>query len=489
MYPNKSIVLLLFMGLLLLPAAAEESGGGPLRDYSLLLEAYLANDAEARKLELELEQTALELERYVRDQGLSLTLSSGETTLVFSGGGTSVSSEPGLTLSSSRWRDSSLSLTAPVRGNGEGGIDAYGFSAEARTGIVNGKGAAFRASLLEKERKFLEARRSAAARRLVAEGEFCAVIKELLAARHAVLEAQREVLTARYDLEGKRAGGYGSSSVILKSAELKLRSRERALAEAERNLAGKLEQFAESCGEREAEIPVDIPEEALLRITSFDPALFTELEAAHSVHSINNLVRKSQNYPFTLDGRAGYSWQNGDTASALSGAASSATPVVLGRSRISAGADLSAGGVSLGVGVSAPLEKPGDPALTLSLQWKLNGFKLFKIDRRLADIQAARERENITAAEKKFLDLVSEYERKFADLEWQLETYTEEAELFRLNTEEQKLWFDRGIIREIDYIDARTEYLSAVNRLLEAKIDRRLYNIEVEKLFVKDGDL
>ncbi|MDR2051941.1 MAG: TolC family protein [Treponema sp.] len=477
------------MAFFLLPAAAEDTGGGPAREYSLLLEAFLANDDEARKLELELEQAALDLERYAADQGLSLTLSSGETAFVFSGAGTSVSSEPGLTLSSSKWRDTSLSLTAPVRGNGEGGIGAYGFDAEARTGIVSGKGTAYRASLLEKERKFLEARRNAAGRRLTAEGEFCGKIKELLAARNTVLEAQKEVLTARYDLEGKRAGGYGSSSVILKSAELKLRSRERALVEAERNLAGKLKEFAESCGEREAEIPSGIPEEALLRITAFDPARYTELEAAHSVHTINNLARKSQNYPFTLDGRAGYSWRNNDAAPAVSGAASGAASAVSGGSRINAGADLAAGGVSLGVDLSAPLDRPGDPVLTLSLQWKLNGFKLLKIDRRLADIQAARERENIIAAEKKFRDLVSEYERKFADLEWQLETYTEEAELFRLNAGEQKIWFDRGIVREIDYIDARTEYLSAVNRLLEAKIDRRLYNIEVEKLFVKDGDL
>jgi hypothetical protein len=482
-------VLLLFIVFSppLLPA--EDSGGGPVRRYAFLLEAFLANDDEARKLELELERAALELERYVRDQGLSLTLSSGETAFVFSGGGTSVSSEPGLILSSSKWRDTSLSFTAPVRGNGAGDISGYGFGAEARTGIVSGKGTAYRASLLEKEREFLEARRNAAARRLTAEGEFCETIKELLAARDAVLEAQREVLTARYDLEGKRAGGYGSSSVILRSAELKLRSRERELVEAERNLSGKLKEFAEVCGEREAEIPADIPEEALLRITSFDPARYTELEAAHSVHTINNLARKSQNYPFTLDGRAGYSWQNGNAVPAVSDAASGTVSAVSGGSRINAGADFTAGGVSLGVDVSAPLDRPGDPVLTLSLQWKLNGFKLVKIDRRLADIQAARERENIIAAEKKFRDLGAEYERKFADLEWRLETYTEEAELFRLNAEEQKIWLDRGIIREIDYIDARTEYLSAVNRLLEARIDRRLYNIEVEKLFVKDGDL
>jgi hypothetical protein len=458
----------------------------PVRDYALLLEGYLANDPESRKLDLELRQAALELERYAADQGLSFTLSSGETVFTFSSGGTLISAEPGVTVSSSKWRDTSLSLAAPVLGDSGEGISGYGIDAEVRTGIITGKGTAYRASLLERERQFLNARRNADSRQLSAEQEFCAVVKELLASRNTVLEAQGEALTARYDLESKRAGGYGASSVILKSAELKLRSRERALTEAERSLARNLEQFAESCGVAEAGIPGGIPEEALVRITLFDPALYAELENAISVHRINNLSRESQNYPFTLDGRAGYSWRDSNTAGTGLGAASG-TSSAGGSSRVSAGADLNAGGISLGVGVSMPLEGSSDPALTLALQWKLNGFRLSRIDSRLRDIQAARERENIIAAEKKFRDLTAEYERKFADLEWQIGIYTEEAELFRLNAEEQKIWFDRGIIRETDYIDAQTEYLSALNRLLQSKIDRRLYNIEVKKLFVDDG--
>jgi hypothetical protein len=474
MKTNKHAALLALLCTFSTVLAAEDE----VREYALLLAGYLAADAETRTLELELRQAALELERYAVDQGLSLTLSSGETAFTFSSGGTLITAEPGVTVSSSKWRDTSLSLSAPVSGNSGKGVNGYGFDTELRTGIVTGKGTAYRAALLERERSLINARRNMRARQLTAEQDFCGVIKELLAAQDTALTARGEALIARYDLESKRAGGYGSTSVILKSAELKLRSRERAFAEAERNLARKLEQFAESCGVAKAGIPASIPEEALLRITSFDPARYVELENAISVHTINNLARKSQSYPFTLDGRAGYSWR--DTAE--TGIASA------GSSRVSAGADLSAGGVSLGVGVSAPLEGTGDPALTLTLQWKPNGSKLSRIDDHLRDIHAAREQENIIAAEKKFRDLSAEYERKFADLEWQTETYTEEAELFRLGAEEQKLWFERGIIRETDYLDAQTEYLSALNRLLQAGIDRRLYNIEVKKLFVNSGE-
>jgi outer membrane protein TolC len=70
------------------------------------------------------------------------------------------------------------------------------------------------------------------------------------------------------------------------------------------------------------------------------------------------------------------------------------------------------------------------------------------------------------------------------DLAWQEETYREEEELYRMNQEEQKHWFDEGIIRETDYLDARTNYLLAVNRVLSARIDRRLYNLELKALFV-----
>jgi outer membrane protein TolC len=70
------------------------------------------------------------------------------------------------------------------------------------------------------------------------------------------------------------------------------------------------------------------------------------------------------------------------------------------------------------------------------------------------------------------------------DLEWQEEAYREEEELYRVNQEEQKRWFDQGIIRETDYLNAQTEHLLAVNRVLSARIDRRLYNLELRALFV-----
>jgi outer membrane protein TolC len=86
-------------------------------------------------------------------------------------------------------------------------------------------------------------------------------------------------------------------------------------------------------------------------------------------------------------------------------------------------------------------------------------------------------------AEKKFNTLVNDYERRREELLWQRETYEEEADLYRINADEQKLWFDRGIIRESDYMDAQTNYLMAQNRVHSARIDRKLYNLELAGLF------
>jgi hypothetical protein len=457
--------------------AAETAAGSSA--YAVLLEGFLANDAEGRRLELARERAALELRRYALETGMSVTVSSGDMVFTFSPEGAGFSAEPGVTVNVPKLRDTALTLGAPIGRRVDGGVQ-YGVDLQARMGIITGKGAADRAALLEQEDRFRSALRDVAYRRLAAEKEFCEGIKQLISLRDAMLKAQGELLLARYDLESKRAGGYGAASVILRTAELTLRSRERELREAERALETALGKFSEACGAAGADIPRDIPDEALIEIGIFDPGSYIELEKAVRAYGINNLVRQSQDQVFTLDGRAGYSWRGGDGAGGMGGAPKG--------SALSAGAGISVGGITLSAGVSVPLEKPKEPSVTVAVQWKSAGFAVFAIDRRLRLLAAEAEQAAITDAEKKFRDLAADYGRRKADLEWQQETYGEEAELYRLNAEEQRAWFDRGIIRETDYLAARTNQLLAENRLLSARIDRRLYNLEVQSLFVPAGE-
>jgi hypothetical protein len=296
-----------------------------------------------------------------------------------------------------------------------------------------------------------------------------------------MLEARRRLLEAAYELERKRAGAY--SGVVLKTAELEYRGKERELREAERALDSARRDFAELCGIPEARAPENIPEAPLVSASSFDPALFRETEQARWIYQQNNLVRQAQDQPLTLETRAGYSWRQSNAA--YPGAAPAGNAPA--GSSLNAGASLSAGGISASAGIAVPLAKPGEPSLSFSIRWNPGGGFLSRLDRQIRALAAQGELQTIAGAERQYRDLAAEYDRKKADLEWQKETYDEEAELYRINVEELELWLKRGVIRESDYANARTNYLLAVNRVQRARIDRRLYNLELRGRFLEAG--
>jgi hypothetical protein len=463
--------------LLFFPALSSPLGAEELRDYGALLRGFLERDSEGLRLNLEKERAALELQKYALETGTSFTVSSGSTLFAFSPSGMSLSTGPGMEVNFPRLRNTGFSVAVPLTSQGST-VSQYGVDLSLKTGIITGQGETYKAGFEEYTRNFLTALRNLETQRLAGEKKFCTLIAELLTHQNTILKARGEVIKAQYDLEEKLVDGYGAASVVRRTAELSLRTRERELREAERALETALKNFADSCGVDKAGIPEDIPEEDLLLMSSFDRGRYIPWEEAAWTHQVNNLKRRAQDRSFTLDGTAGYSWKNDSGGgTGISGASPEG-------SSVSAGISLAAPGLSLSTGVKIPLQHPDEPSLTLQVQWKPWGFKTFGLDRRLRNLAADRELQLIAEAEKKYRDLLTEYDLKRGDLLWQQETYEEEAELYRQNAEEQKGWFDRGLIREIDYRNAQTNYLLAQNRIRSARIDRRLYNIDVQGLFV-----
>ncbi|GHU63370.1 hypothetical protein FACS189445_6620 [Spirochaetia bacterium] len=389
-----------------------------------------------------------------------------------------VSAEPAVELAFPNLRNTRVNMDAPLRSGATSGetLSHYGVDLSVSTGLITGAGDIRKAGLAESRRRFLTAVRNADDHKREAERAFCLVIKDLLSLEDAILKARDAALDASQDLEKKRAGGYGASSVVWRTAELSLRSRERELGEAERKLDLALREFAESCGVEAAAIPENIPTEELLSIGSFDSKEYAELEEALWTHGLNNLKRRGEGRPFSLDGTAGYSWRG-------SGDGINAVGLDSNGSHVSAGLGFSRGGLSLSAGVSLPVEHMNEPALTFRFQWKPSGSKVLRLDSQLREFSSREELLAIGEAEKKFRTLVIDYERRREELLWQQGSYDEEAELYRINAEEQKRWLDRGIIRESDYQDAETNYRMALNRVLAARIDRRLYNLELAGLF------
>jgi hypothetical protein len=471
-------IFLLFI-LIIFPAliSAAETSEIPVSDYSLLLAGFIERDAQGQQLALKTGEAALALEKYSVETGICFTVSSGKTTLAFAPSGLAISSVPGLEINFPRLRNSSLSVNVPLQSGGSA-PESYGMDTTLKVGIIPGREDTYNEGLERKKRELVIALREQEKRLLIREKEFCEAIKDLLTARDTMLEAHSQALLARIDVEQKRQG-YDSSSVALRTAELKLRSREREVMEADRALQTALKTFADHCGVEHAEIPENIPDDALLDIASFDPSLLSDLENARWDYTMNNMDRQAASRPFSLAGWAGYKWSR---TTASSG---STLPGGDFTSSAKAGLDFGArGGLTASAGVEIPLEKPNEPALNLSFSWKLSSAAVSRIDGRLRDISERRELIAISEAERKFLDQSAEYSRKKADLEWQKEVYNEEAELFRVNSAEQKVWYDRGIIRESDYLNAQNDHHRSENRILSARIDRRLYNLEIETLFV-----
>jgi hypothetical protein len=451
----------------------------PVSDYDTLLAGYLASDAGSLRLELEKEKALLEMERYSRETGTAVTVSSGDTVLAFSPGGLAVSAKPVLELGLPGFRKAGLSLAVPLQSRGAE-LTGAGVDLSLTALLAGGQSDSRQAETEERKRRVVTALRNLENGRLTAEEEFCRRIRDLFLRRNAMLEARRNLLDAGYDLELKRAGGYDSSGVVLRTAELRRRTRERELREAERALDAALGEFAESCGAGQAGTPENIPDEALLSAAAFDPLGFKELEAAVWTHRQNSLTRQAQDRPFSLEGRAGYSWRMDSPQGSPQGSLPRAG------SSVNAGAGLSTGEISASAGVSVPLDRPGEPSLNLSLRWKPGGAKTAALDRRIRVLESRQEARAIGAAERKYRDFLKEYDRKKADLEWQRESYDEEAELYRINMEEQARWLNLGVIRERDYADARTNYLLAENRALAARVDRRLYNLEIRARFIPE---
>jgi hypothetical protein len=463
--------------LLFFPAFSSSLGAEEIRDYGALLQGFLERDSEGLRLNLEKERAALELQKYALETGTSFTVSSGDTLFAFSPSGMSLSTGPGMEVNFPKLRNTGFSVEVPLTTRGTT-VSQYGVDLSVKTGLITGQGETYKAGFEEHSRNFLTALRNIETQRLAGEKKFCTLIAELLTHQDTILKAQGEVIKAQYDLEQKLVDGYGAASVVRRTAELSLRTRERELREAERALGTALKNFADSCGVDKAGIPENIPEEDLLLISSFDRNRYIPWEEAVRTHQINNLRRRAQDRSFTLDGTAGYSWKND------SGGGTGIAGASPGGSSVSAGISLAGPGLSLSTGVKIPLLHPDEPSVTLQVQWKPWGSKTFGLDRRLRNLAADRELQVIAEAEKKYRDLLTEYDLKRGDLLWQQETYGEEAELYRLNAEEQKIWFDRGVIREIDYRNAQTNYQLAQNRIRSARIDRRLYNIDVRGLFV-----
>ncbi|ULQ60960.1 hypothetical protein K7I13_06820 [Brucepastera parasyntrophica] len=439
-----------------------------LSDFAVLLEGYASNDTTRQSLELDKRSAFLSMQRYNIEAGTAFTISTGQTVIEFPDSGAQISARPGITVGLPQLRNTSISAEVPLEYNGNDPPRA-GVNVTARTDIFSGNAKSRQTGLEEKERQYIVAARQLESHKLQLQKEFWEDVREIYGYRNDIYKAQEAIVLARQDMETREAAGYTASSTVWRTTELKLRSRQRELTEAERTYARSLEEFARSCGIPVVVLPEVIPGQELADISAFPQAGFSELESAEWNHYINTMSRSASGRSFSLNGLAGYSLDRITQTSSVSG-----------------GVGISLPGVTLSSALSFPLDSSQNPALSISLEWKPNGIRTHRIDNEIREISGKKELLNIHIAKKNYYDTVLEYDRKKEDLEWQQEVYTEEFEVYKTHAGEQEQWYRAGIISETDYLQSQTEYKLAEYRLQALYIDCILYNLDVALLFIPE---
>ncbi len=474
---------------------------------SVLLAGYLANDLTFQKATIN-EQLAYLTDRTARiNNGLAFSISSGTVTVYSDSKGTNVEMKPSATLSIPTANDTSVTASMPVTFSNGGTstnttstvssneVSIKDASVKVETEIISGTALTKKINILEADRKYLEARRSAQDAALTAEKNFYTALKKLYNDGVSVLTKRSTHFDNVLELRKLDAQGYSKSASAYMRADLKVRSSQRDVTEAERLLERETAIFAKKCGleyEKTSEnaydsamafLPLSITEVDILDPKSFPEEAYSTREAAEWSKYIAQLKREA-NKPFTLKGNLGYTFNN---------KYSSSDTVDAGLSMDWRGFTASAG-VSVATGnklfsSTSASNGSSSPVYKFSLGWNPNTWRLSKITSQQNSLNQMLEDVTIASAKTEYETSMEDKITKISDLKWNKLSYQEEHAMYEKLEADMAFWYKEGIVTENDYRDARDNASKAQINLLINAIDVILFNDETRLLFHTDEGL
>ena len=500
------IFCILFFMLAFLVTAQEELDSAQDR-VSTLLAGYLANDVTFQKATIN-EQLAYLSDSSARiNNGASFSISSGTVTVYANSKGTNVEMKPNATLSLPAANDTTVTASVPVTFQNGGTstnttttvssneVSVKNASVSLSTGIITGVSLTKKINILEAERKYLEARRNAQDAAVTAEKNFYTALKKLYNYGVTVLSKRSSLYDDTLDLKKLVAQGYNKTSSAYLKADLKVRSDQRAVTEAERLLERETAIFATKCGleytktsdnaydSAMAFLPFSIPEVEVLDPESFPAEAYSASETAEWNKYIAQLKRDA-NKNLTLKGNLGYTFNNSYSSS----------------DTVDAGLSLDWRGVTATAGVSVPTgntvfnsssSNSGtiDPVYKFSLAWVPNTWRLSKITDQQNQLNQMLEEVNIKSAKNEYETDIESKLTAISDLAWSKQSYQEEYAMYEKLEKDMATWYKQGIVTENDYLDAKDNATKAQINLLINAIDVILFNDETRLLFHTDEGL
>ena len=462
-----------------------------------LLAAYLERDSDLKNLTLELQKAKLNQQSTAIDKGFSIKLSTGDMTFKF-GDDNSFSVTPGVSATVPELSNLGLDVSSSL-GVSDGQFSFNSASAKVSVDIISDKKANRDISLLQSERKVLEAERNLTSKALEKEKNFYKSLSTLLNSITNVLSKKSTVFDDNISFEKIKLQGYSSDSPSYVKAQMKLVSSERDYDTAVHSLIKDYKAFYINCG-MEIDIPEntdftqlipgDISQVEAVDITSFKEENYKEIESAEWTQTINQMSRDAST-KFTLSANGGYTYRNTNgTASNTVSAGVSGTYEGLGfnasvnvpiASGTTSGAGTGAGGAG-GLGGAA---STSSPSLTVGLTWTPNTAKKNDISQQLEQIAIEQEQMKVEAAYSSYESTVQERQLKLEDILWNIQSNQSNYDMYAKVEANISNYYARGLVSEKEYSSAQNNTVQAKVKQVVGYIDLIIYNNEVTAMFVE----
>ena len=445
-------------------------------DFASLFQNYKANNRDYQKLEIQLQQSIISYQEFCVQNGFIFSLSSGRSGIEFLENSTNLSFSPEISVSSEKLNNSSLSMNLPfnfdITKDGISSSQIDRASLMFSTDIISDISEQKKISLEKANRNVLEAKRNLEKGQTKIYSSFLQELRALYSSALSVTQAENSQIEKQLDFDTIKAKGYATSSAKYRTASLEVESAKRSVKEKERLYKSSLAIFASKCSVKPSQIDLnfELPEVKLNSISDYKKDDFTELEKANWNYQINSQSRNI-NSDFSLSAQAGYGFSLSEQNFSDSA---------------QAGLTMNYKGISLSATSAIPINQNSNPSLSFSLGWKPSASKIQKLSGQSEELQDELEKLEIANAQESFFDTVLQMSEKRSNLEWETEQNLEQEKLYAELEKDVESWFEKGIVSESEYRQAKTNYENAKVKLALTKIDRIIYNNDLSMLFVSD---
>ena len=232
-------------------------------------------------------------------------------------------------------------------------------------------------------------------------------------------------------------------------------------------------------------VPSDIEAVNPVDVTTFDKELYSEIESATWTYQINSMERKSKRN-YSLSASAGYTYDNSATNS----------------DSVDAGLSGTYGGITLGAGVSVPVNErensagagskagtaktSSSPTYTFSVTLSPNTFRKNSITKQTNELTEEQELLSIESAESNYETKVVELQQKLDTLLWEKESAEKNLTVYQDLESDMANLYNQGYISQTEYLSSRNNLNSNIIKKVSNLIDLIIYNDDVISNFVSE---